>query len=58
MLVFVLHGVVLHVKALLTATGLSEKWAIAIPVLAFLAIVGWVMNKIHGLYYGSSSKTA
>jgi len=48
-----LHGVVLRAKVLLSATGLPESVALAIPLLAFLGFCWLVMNRIYRLYYGS-----
>jgi uncharacterized membrane protein (DUF485 family) len=52
LLVFVLHTLVRHVKALLDATGLPEKVTLTVPLLMFVVICGWVMSKIYRLYYG------
>ncbi len=53
LLIYVLHGVVLQAKVLLSATGLPEPLALAIPLLAFLGCCWLVMNRIYRLYYGS-----
>ncbi len=55
---YVLHGLVLQVKALLDATGLPESITLTLPALAFFAIGGAMMRTIYLLYHGSSANAA
>jgi fucose 4-O-acetylase-like acetyltransferase len=53
LLVFVLHEVVLQVKALLDALRLPEVVTMAVPLLFFTIICAAAMTKIYRLYYGN-----
>jgi amino acid adenylation domain-containing protein len=52
LLVFVLHELVLELKALLDTTGLRESITLTVPLLLFVGVCAWVMSKIYRLYYG------
>lgn len=57
LIIFVLHEVVLHAKALLVVAGLSDPIALTIPLAAFLIFIFFVMNRIYRLYYGGITAT-
>ncbi|MDB4988330.1 MAG: amino acid adenylation enzyme/thioester reductase family protein, partial [Myxococcaceae bacterium] len=50
--IFILQGVALDLSAFGRALGLPDKVATALALLAFIAVVGELMRRIHGLYYG------
>ena len=51
--VFVLHQLVLRLKALLVYAGMPDGAALVLPLIAFLAFCGWMMHRLYGLYYGT-----
>lgn len=51
LVIFVLHGMILSLKALLDATGLPDIASLSLSLALFFAICGWTMRKIHHLYY-------
>jgi amino acid adenylation domain-containing protein len=50
--IFILQGVALDVSAFGRALGLPDKAATALAVGSFVLTVGWMMRRIHALYYG------
>jgi amino acid adenylation domain-containing protein len=50
--IFVLHGLVLRAKLLFLMAGLPMWAALAIPFSLFFLFCGWIMYRIHQLYYG------
>jgi hypothetical protein len=51
--VFVFHQLVLRIKTLLVFAGVPDAVALVLPMLAFLALCGWMMSRLYELYYGS-----
>jgi amino acid adenylation domain-containing protein len=56
--VFILQSVVLDVSAFGRFFGLPDLAATALALGGFAIAVGWMMRRIHGLYYGALSGSA
>jgi hypothetical protein len=53
--VFVLHQLVLDAKKLLVIAGVPGPVALALPLMAFFGICGWMGVRLYLLYYGTAS---
>ena len=53
--VFVLHQLVLRFKALFVHAGIPDGIALVIPLVSFLGFCVWMMNRLYGLYFGSTT---
>lgn len=56
--IFILQGMVFDVSAFGRALGLSHALAIVVALAGFALAVGWMMRRIHGLYYGKIESLA
>jgi uncharacterized membrane protein YeiB len=50
--IFILQGVVFDVTAFGRALGLQDGAAVALALGGFALTIGWMMWRVHGLYYG------
>lgn len=50
--IFILQGMALDISAFGRALGLPDKLAVMVSLGSFVLVVGWMMRRIHALYYG------
>jgi amino acid adenylation domain-containing protein len=56
--IFILQGMALDVSAFGRALGLRDSLAVLVSLGSFVLAVGWMMRRIHGLYYGAIPERA